>query len=135
MTVAGNWTLHYSWGFTGNYAQAPITFSTDGTFGGTYSGKWRQLAGTLMLTFDRGPAKYGGTINGTIGSGLMSTFSGLDGFWYLSEQGTTGILPAETTDAAAKQPAAADGSPTSEGERQLVGAGAKQSRSGNKSKR
>lgn len=126
MAVEGNWTLHYSWGFTSNYAQAPITFNSDGTFGGTYGGKWRQLAGTLMLTFDRGPAKYGGTINGNIGSGMMSTFSGLDGFWYLSEEGTTGILPADAKIEAA-QPAAADGTPISAAEGQLVGAGAKTS--------
>jgi hypothetical protein len=63
-----------------------------------------------MLMFDNGPAKYGGTVNGSVGSGIMSTFSGLDGCWYLSAQGTTGILPAEAVvEEAERQPVGADG--------------------------
>lgn len=112
MSVSGNWTLHYGWGCTGSYASVGITFNSDGTFTGSNTGKWRQQAGTIMLSFDSGPAKYGGTVNGNIGSGSMSTFSGLDGCWYLSKEGTVGILPAEATvGEAAKQPAGADGSP------------------------
>lgn len=135
MTVQGNWTLHYSWGFTGNYTQAPIIFNSNGTFGGAYSGKWRQLAGTIMLNFTSGPANYGGTVNGNIGSGVMSTFSGLDGFWYLSEAGTTGILPAEAESQESAQIARADGTPISAQEPQLVGAGTESSRPGRKSRR
>lgn len=110
MAVSGNWTLHYSWGCSGQYAPASIVLNSDGTFGGDYTGQWRQLTGTIMLTFDGGPAKYGGTINGSVGSGIMSTFAGLDGCWYLSAQGTTGILPADAVVAeAATQPVGADG--------------------------
>jgi hypothetical protein len=134
MAVQGSWTLHYSWGFTGNYAQAPITFNSDGTFGGAYTGKWRQLAGTLMLSFNGGPANYGGTVNGNIGSGLMSTFSGLDGFWYLSEQGTTGIVPMESVSEKAAQPAGADGGAVAANERELVGAGTETRHSAQKSR-
>jgi hypothetical protein len=111
MTVKDSWTLHYSWGGTQTYAQAPITFNADGTFAGAYTGKWRQTSGTVLLSFDGGPAKYGGTVNGSVGSGVMSTFGGLDGCWYLSEAGTTGILPAEAKVVGqAKGQAGADGS-------------------------
>jgi hypothetical protein len=110
MTISGNWTLHYSWGGTSSYAQTTLTFNADHTFGGSYTGKWRQQNGTVMLTFDGGPAKYGGTVNGAVGSGVMSTFSGLDGTFYLSQAGTTGILPESALEEAAGQPAAADGS-------------------------
>jgi thermolysin metallopeptidase-like protein len=89
--VSGNWVLHFSWGPTNTYTQSNITFNTNGTFGGAATGKWQQQDGTILLSFDTGPAKYGGNIGGNIGSGAMSTFGGLDGCWYLTKQGTTGI--------------------------------------------
>jgi hypothetical protein len=110
MTISGSWTLHFSWGGTGSYAQTGLTFNPDRTFSGSYTGKWRQQNGTVMLGFDGGPAKYGGTVNGAIGSGVMSTFGGLDGTWYLSRAGTTGIVPDSVLEEVAGQPAAADGS-------------------------
>jgi len=91
MSVAGAWTLHYSWGATSSYAQTVLTLKPDGTFSGAGNGKWRQRDGTLLLSFDTGPAKYGGTVDGTVGSGAMSTFAGLSGTWYLTKQGVTGI--------------------------------------------
>ncbi|MGW6281323.1 hypothetical protein [Kribbella sp. NPDC055071] len=110
MAVAGNWTLHFSWGATGNYGQTLITFNGDGSFSGPYSGKWRQSSGTVMLSFDGGPAKYGGTVNGNIGSGAMSTFAGLDGVWYLSKEGTSGFLPDGALVGELATPAGPDGS-------------------------
>jgi Zn-dependent metalloprotease len=89
--VSGNWILHFSWGPTSRYSQSSIVFNSNGTFGGSATGKWQQQDGTLLLSFDSGPAKYGGTIDGNIGSGAMSTFGGLNGCWYLTKQGTTGI--------------------------------------------
>ena len=67
--------------------------NADGTFSGPGAGKWRLRDGTLQLSFDGGPAKYGGTIDGNVASGAMSTFSGLNGSWYLVRQGTVGIEP------------------------------------------
>jgi hypothetical protein len=110
MTFDGNWTLHFGWGSAGNYGQSDLVLNGDGTFGGQFTGKWHQRDGTLMLSYDTGPAKYGGTVTGSIGSGLMSTFEGLDGCWYLSKEGTTGILPERAVTGAAAQPAGADGS-------------------------
>ncbi len=60
---------------------------------GPGAGKWRLRDGTLQLSFDGGPAKYGGTIDGNVASGAMSTFGGLSGSWYLVKQGTVGIEP------------------------------------------
>jgi hypothetical protein len=91
MGVTGPWVLHYSWGCTSSYAQTDIDLNPNGSFGGAFNGKWRLRDGTLMLSFDAGPAKYGGTIDGNVGSGAMSTFAGLNGCWYLVRQGTAGI--------------------------------------------
>jgi hypothetical protein len=90
--MTGAWVLHFNWG-TGSYSQANITFNADGTFAGPGNGKWRQRDGTLQLSFDGGPAKYGGAIDGNVGTGAMSTFAGLNGYWYLVKQGTVGVKP------------------------------------------
>ena len=104
MSLPGAWVLHYSWGATSSYVQTTLTLKNDGTFNGAGNGKWRIRDGTLLLSFDAGPAKYGGTIDGSVGSGAMSTFAGLNGTWYLTRQGTTGVVAeaaaARTHDAA-----------------------------------
>ena len=93
MSATGAWVLHYSWGCTASYAQISVTLNGDGTFTGAESGRWRLRDGTLQLSFDDGPAKYGGTIDGNVASGAMSTFDGLNGCWYLVRQGTVGVEP------------------------------------------
>jgi hypothetical protein len=136
MTVTGNWTLHFSWGATSSYGQTAIIFNGDGTFSGPYAGKWRQKSGTVMLSFDGGPAKYGGTVNGNIGSGAMTTFAGLDGVWYLSKEGTSGFLPDGALVAEVDIPAGPDGSALTAAEPtpELAGAGAaRKGRSGKRS--
>jgi hypothetical protein len=90
-TMTGVWTLHFSWGCTSSYAQSNLSFNSNGTFGGALAGKWRRQDGTLLLSFDTGPAKYAGTLAGQVGSGAMTTFAGLDGCWYLTKQGITGV--------------------------------------------
>lgn len=81
------------------------TFST--IFG---TGRWVQQDSTLLLSFDNGPAKYGGIMTGNAGSGAMSTFAGQNGCWYLARKGT-GVLTqaeamseSETHDAAGNKP-------------------------------
>jgi hypothetical protein len=105
MAVSGTYTLHYSWGCSGNYSQVDINFAAGNTFTGGLAGKWWQQDGTILLSFDTGPAKYGGTINGNVGSGAMSTFAGLNGCWYLTKKGTVGLteLHSETHDVAGNQ--------------------------------
>lgn len=109
MAISGTWVLHYSWGCTGNYGQVTFAFSPDGSFsGGGLSGFWRQQDGTLLLGFAAGPAQYGGTVAGGVGTGAMSTFDGTPGgCWYLTRQGTAGV--AESADSRAGQPADAAG--------------------------
>jgi hypothetical protein len=92
MTLPGAWVLHYSWGCTQNYAQTNLTLNPDGSFTGPLTGQWRLRDGTLQLSFDSGPAKYGGTVDGNVGSGAMSTFAGLNGCWYMARQGTVGLI-------------------------------------------
>jgi len=104
--ISGNWVLHYSWGPTQSYAQVGLTFNGNGTFTGALTGKWQQQDGTVLLSFDGGPAKYAGTIDGNLGSGSMTTFAGLDGCWYLSKQGMVGLTLASTGDAPAEFDAA-----------------------------
>lgn len=105
--ISGNWVLHFSWGATSNYGQTTVSFNSNGTFGGPLTGKWHQQDGTILLSFDTGPAKYAGTVDGSVGSGAMSTFAGLDGTWYLSKQGTVGIAESIRTSV---EPGTADAS-------------------------
>ena len=96
MAVSGGYTLHYSWGCSNNYGQSDITFNAGNTFSSPAgAGKWVQQDGTLLLSFDNGPAKYGGTVDGNVGSGAMSTFAGQNGCWYLTRKGTVGLAQAE----------------------------------------
>lgn len=105
MTISGTWVLHYSWGCTGEHGRTSLDFRADGTFsGGGFSGSWRQQDGTLLLRFADGPAQYGGTVSGHVGTGAMSTFDGsLSGCWYLVERGAAGGT--EPADSGAGQPA------------------------------
>src|SRR4051794_41972139 len=90
MSLPGAWVLHYSWGATTSYAQTTLTLKNDGTFSGAGNGKWRIRDGTLLLSFDGGPAKYGGTIDGSGGAGAMSAFARAEGGWDLARQGAGG---------------------------------------------
>jgi hypothetical protein len=109
--VSGSFILHFSWGCSNTYSQLSITFNNNGTFSGPLPGKWVQQDGTLLLSFDGGPAKYGGTVDGNVGSGASSTFTGTNGCWYLTKQGTVGIMAAEAA-AGPKQPFDAAGNKT-----------------------
>jgi hypothetical protein len=111
MSVSGPWLLHFSWGCTNNYGQHPLTFNNDGTFSGSLPGKWVQQDGTLLLSFDTGPAKYGGTVDGNVGSGASSTFDGLNGCWYITKEGTVGITAAPAAAPGARQSHSAAGNP------------------------
>lgn len=104
----GDWTLHFSWGATTSYGQTTLTFNADGTFSGAYAGQWRLRDGTLLLSFDTGPARYAGTLDSNVANGEMSTFVGNDGAWYLTRKGIVGVLEGLTA-SAAQQPLDAAG--------------------------
>jgi hypothetical protein len=90
MSMKGDWGLQYCWAPQTNYASANITFNDDRTFtSGNSKGQWRLLDGTLMLSFNDGPAKYGGNLDGNAATGAMSTFAGLNGCWMLEKHAST----------------------------------------------
>jgi Zn-dependent metalloprotease len=101
--ISGDWILHFSWGSTMSYGQAPLTFNADGSFAGVAAGQWRMHDGTLLLSFNSGPAKYAGTLDGNVANGEMSTFAGLDGSWYLTRKGIVGIMEDMSGGALAQQ--------------------------------
>jgi hypothetical protein len=80
----GEWTLHFDWGCTRNYSQAPMTLVGDGTLSvlTNETGEWVENDGKIMWRFDTGPAMYSGDIIGPAMVGIMSTFQGLNGCWY-----------------------------------------------------
>jgi hypothetical protein len=92
MSFVGDWTLHFSWGNNTSFGQTPISLKSNGTFTGPGTGAWRQQDGTVLLSFDTGPAKYGGTVDANVASGAMSTFAGLAGIWYMLKQGVVGAV-------------------------------------------
>jgi hypothetical protein len=119
--ISGNWMLHYSWNATGRYNQVNLTFNTDGTFSGATNGKWVQQDGTIMLSFDAGPAKYAGNLDGNVGTGAMTTFAGLNGCFYLTKEGTVGLVP-ELATVEATEPVDVTGNPIGEPELAVAGA-------------
>jgi hypothetical protein len=93
MSIAGQWTLNYSWGCGGTYQQVPITFNADGTFGTEpFSGQWALLSGNVHFVFEPTPsAVYSGNVAGGAMTGMMSNFQlGETGCWYA----TTATIPA-----------------------------------------
>jgi hypothetical protein len=111
MAVSGNWIGHFSWGSTGTYGQFNITFNANGTFSGSFNGHWFEQDGTLLLGFDSGPAKYALIVASNVGTGAISTFTGLNGSAYLTKAGTVGITVAAPA-AAPKQTHDAVGNPS-----------------------
>jgi hypothetical protein len=100
MSIVGEWTLHYDWGCSGNYAQAGITFNNDGTFSTSEAsaGKWVQTDGMILFQFDQFDSiktTYGGNLAGNAMVGMSSTFAGLNGCWYAIRVGSTTMLAKE----------------------------------------
>jgi len=94
MSIAGQWTLFYSWGCSGGYSQATITFNANGTFKTSdgYSGQWAVNAGDVHWVFEPTPnAVYSGNVIGGAMNGLMTNFRlNAQGCWYA----TTAKIPA-----------------------------------------
>ena len=89
----GEWTLHYDWGCTGNYVQAPMMLNGNGTLSvlSSETGEWVENDGKIMWRFDTGPAVYSGDIVGPVMVGISSTFQGLNGCWYALVGGSTAM--------------------------------------------
>ncbi len=86
MSLAGNWTLHYSWGCSGSYGNTSLTFNANGTFkdGQGHSGQWASLVGQVQFVYEPTPsAVYSGNVSGGTMSGMMTNFHlGEQGCWY-----------------------------------------------------
>jgi hypothetical protein len=89
VAIAGNWTLFYDWGCDGSYSSTSMTVNADGTWtsGEGYSGLWVQVAGMFMFTFNNLETTYAGVLASMSITGIMTTFSGLTGCFYMLQQG------------------------------------------------
>ncbi|HXO28419.1 MAG TPA: hypothetical protein VOA80_13810 [Thermoanaerobaculia bacterium] len=93
MSIAGNWTLNYSFGCSGGYSQVPITFNNDGTWtSAPFKGQWAVVGGNVQFVFEPTPsAVYSGVVTGGAMVGMQTNFNlGVQGCWYA----TTGTIPA-----------------------------------------
>ena len=97
MAVPGNWTLFYDWDCDGTYSSATMTVNTDGTFTNSqgYRGLWTQDAGMFMFTFDDIETTYAGNLASKSITGTSTTFSGLNGCFYMLQEGVPTALAAE----------------------------------------
>lgn len=77
MSVSGLFSLHFSFGCTGSYANSTVTFNADGTFktGDGHKGKWSQTNGNIIWRYDGDSAIYAGVVNGGAIVGNMINFS------------------------------------------------------------
>ena len=86
MSIAGEWTLHFSWGCSGSYGQTTVTFTPAGKFttGDGYSGQWAVVGGYVQFVYEPTPmAVYSGTVSGGAMHGMMTNFHlGEQGCWY-----------------------------------------------------
>jgi len=107
MAVPGSWTLFYDWGCGGNYGTTPMTINANGTWsnGQGYTGAWAQSAGMLIFQFNNSKTTYGGNLASKSVTGIMSTFAGGNGCFYMLEAGA----PTAHADALAKGKADSSG--------------------------
>jgi hypothetical protein len=89
MSVPGNWTLFYDWNTTGTYASTSMTIASDNTWtnGEGFNGTWVQVAGILTFQFANLQTTYSGNLADKSVTGISTTFSGLNGSFYLLEEG------------------------------------------------
>ncbi|HEX9944870.1 MAG TPA: hypothetical protein VGG03_22905 [Thermoanaerobaculia bacterium] len=98
MAMPGDWTLHYNAGCTDNYATTAMTFKPDGTWSMPswgYTGQWVEVSGEIIFNFNVTGSKtiYAGNVAGSVAAGILSTFTGVTGCWYLTKEGAA---PAKT---------------------------------------
>jgi subtilisin family serine protease len=89
MAVAGNWTLFYDWLCDGTYNTATMTVNTDGTWTNSEgsTGLWTQDAGLFTFTFDDLETTYAGNLASKSITGTSTTFTGLNGCFYMLQEG------------------------------------------------
>jgi hypothetical protein len=95
--VPGNWTLFYDWSCDGSYGKTTMTVNANGTWtnGEGYNGPWIQVAGMFMFTFNNSDTTYAGNLASKSVNGISTTFSGLNGCFYMLQQGVPTTFAAE----------------------------------------
>jgi hypothetical protein len=90
--------LFYDWNSTGHYASTSMTIAANGTWsnGQGYSGVWVQGGGVLTFLFNNSKTTYAGNWTDKSVTGINTTFGGLNGSFYLLEEGA-GAAPAQAT--------------------------------------
>lgn len=95
LAVPGSWTMAYDWGCDGSYGTIAVTLNANGTWsGGGFTGLWVSLAGQLALTFNNSETTYSGNIASKSVTGINTTFTGLNGCFYLLQAGAPTALSA-----------------------------------------
>jgi hypothetical protein len=89
MSVPGSWMLYYDWNSTGTYGSTPMTVASNGTWtnGQGYSGAWIQVSGILSFKFNNSNTTYSGNLADKSVTGANTTFGGLNGSFYMLEEG------------------------------------------------
>ncbi len=89
MPVPGNWTLYYDWNSTGAYGSTPMAIAANNTWsnGQGYHGTRVQVAGILTFQFNNSKTTYSGNLADKSATGINTTFGGLNGSFYMLEEG------------------------------------------------
>ncbi|MGH3988736.1 MAG: hypothetical protein ACRDTZ_15705 [Pseudonocardiaceae bacterium] len=89
MAFPGSWTLFYDWDCDGSYSSTSMSVDTNGTFtiGEGASGLWVQGAGMTIFTFNDLETTYAGNLASKSVTGISTTFSGLNGCFYMLQAG------------------------------------------------
>jgi len=97
--------LYYDWNSTGHYGSTSMTINANGTWsnGQGYTGNWLQVAGMMMFEFNNSKTTYAGNLADLSVTGIMSTFAGLNGSFYMLES-----VPAAATAAVERRHAKGD---------------------------
>lgn len=89
MAVTGKWTLFYDWNCDGSYNSTSMEVKAGGTWtnGEGAKGLWVQIAGMFMFTFDGSETTYAGNLASKSITGISTTFTGLNGCFYMLQSG------------------------------------------------
>src|ERR1700752_1094637 len=89
MAATGDWTLFYDWNCDGSYSKTTMTVNSGGTWtnGEGHKGLWVEAAGMFMFTFNNSETTYAGNLASKSITGISTTFSGLNGCFYMLQKG------------------------------------------------
>jgi hypothetical protein len=89
VSIVGTWTYKYSWGCGSSYSTSTIIFYSNGTFSySSYTGTWKMVSGDIIWEFSSGTTYAGSKIGSNV-QGMMVSYSGLTGCFYLIHSSTS----------------------------------------------